>query len=387
MRSARNLLALASSTALVLSLAGPATAVAAASGPGGAVVSADVDVVVADWSATTAYNAGDQATYAGSVWEAGWWTKGQVPGDPNGPWQELRTSPEGDVIWTPSRAFDSGDVVLHEGVRYVAKWHTRNQLPTDPNGPWRPVSGQGPQQPGAPTDWTATGTYDTGDLVREGGHLWQALWWPGHQRPGALDGPWGEVAFTPDGSVIWTPTRVFNAGDRVVFMGAEHVAKWWTRNQAPGDANGPWRLASTDPAGSVLVWTADAVFAAGDVVAHAAGRFVATQANRDAEPGDPTGPWAVLPDSALVTVPPAIAGIARVGRTVRASAGRWDGAGLTFSYRWFAGARPLARAAGRTLEIPAAVAGRRLRVVVTAHRQGAAVGSAASPAVRVKPRP
>ena len=202
-------------------------------------------VEVADWSSTTAYDAGDQATWAGSVWEAGWWTRGQVPGDPNGPWQELKTSPCGDVIWTPSRAFNYGDVVLHEGQHYLAKWHTRNQPSGDPDGPWRLQVGHG-SPPGTPTVWTAAGEYDTGSLVHHDGHLWQALWWAGHQEPGQLDGPWGEIAFAPDGSVIWTPTRAFTTGDEVVFQGGRYVAKWWTRNQTPGaDPNGPWRLTST----------------------------------------------------------------------------------------------------------------------------------------------
>lgn len=383
MRSARSLAVVTTAAAVVLSLSGtgPAPAAAGSSSPGVA-VTAPVGVEVAEWSPDTAYDAGDRATYAGSLWEAGWWTKGQAPGDPNGPWQELRTSPAGDVIWTPSRAFDYGDVVLHEDRHYVAKWHTRNQVPTDPDGPWRLQPGA--STPGSPTDWSAAAEYDTGDLVRHGGHLWQALWWAGRQEPGPLDGPWGEVAFAPDGSVVWTPTRPFGAGDEVVFQGAGYVAKWWTRNQAPGDPNGPWRLTGDDP-GAPLPWTADATFDFGDVVVHAAATYVATQANRAAEPGDPTGPWASVPQAVAVTAPPTVAGVVAVGRTVRARPGQWADPAVTFTYRWFAGDRALKRGADRTFAVPASLRGTRLRVVVTAHRDGSTVGSAGSKAVKVLP--
>lgn len=359
---------------------------AAAGGSGAGLTHVDsVDVEVAEWSATTAYDAGDQVAYAGSLWQAGWWTRGQAPGDPNGTWQELRTSPGGEVIWTPSRAFNYGDVALYEGLSYFAKWHTRNQLPSDPNGPWRLQSSQGSHQPGSPTDWSVAADYDTGALVRHGGHLWRATWWAGHQEPGQLDGPWGEIAFSPDGSVVWTPTRVFNGGDEVVFQGAEYVAKWWTRNQTPGDPNGPWRLTSTE-AGGTLTWTADAVFDPGDVVVHDAARYVATQANRAAEPGDATGPWAAIPEAVTVTAPPKIVGVAAVGRAVRARTGQWADPAMTFTYRWFIGAKPLKRGTSRAYAIAASLRGTKLRVVVTAHRQGSTVGSAGSKAVKVLPR-
>lgn len=385
MRSARGLAVLASSAAVALSLSGPGAGPAAAGPPGGGpAVAASVVVEVAAWSPTTAYDAGDRAAYAGSLWEAGWWTKGQAPGDPNGPWQELRTSPAGDVIWTPSRAFDYGDVVLHEGRHYVAKWHTRNQVPTAPDGPWRLQQGQG-APPGSPTDWSAAAEYDTGDLVRHGGHLWQALWWAGGQEPGQPDGPWGEIAFAPDGAVIWTPTRPFGAGDEVVFQGVGYVAKWWTRNQAPGDPDGPWRLSGTGP-DDAPPWAAAVVFDAGDVVVHGGARYVATLANRDDEPGDPAGPWAVVPRAVAVTAPPTVAGVAAVGRTVRARAGQWADPAVTFTYRWFAGDRALRRGNDRAYDIRGSVRGAKLRVVVTAHLQGATVGSAGSKAVKVRPR-
>lgn len=92
------------------------------------------------WDARTIYGAGDEVTYAGSLWRALWWTSNQKPGDPYGPWQEIVTAADGTATWTPSRVFTAGDVVVHQGKRYEAKWWTRNQRPGDRHGPWRPLS-------------------------------------------------------------------------------------------------------------------------------------------------------------------------------------------------------------------------------------------------------
>lgn len=90
------------------------------------------------WDASKVYNAGDEVVYRGSTWLASWWTRGQEPGDPYGPWQELASAADGTILWTPSRIFTGGEVVQYRGERYQAKWWTRNQEPGDPYGPWAP---------------------------------------------------------------------------------------------------------------------------------------------------------------------------------------------------------------------------------------------------------
>ena len=89
------------------------------------------------WSATKVYDNGDQVSYNGSTWLAQWWTQNQKPGDPNGPWEEMATAPDGTALWTASRVFLGGDVAEYNGKKYVAQWWTRNQKPGDPNGPWK----------------------------------------------------------------------------------------------------------------------------------------------------------------------------------------------------------------------------------------------------------
>jgi chitinase len=44
---------------------------------------------VAPWSSTAVYVAGNQVTYNGSLWQAKWWTQGDIPGGPAGVWTLL----------------------------------------------------------------------------------------------------------------------------------------------------------------------------------------------------------------------------------------------------------------------------------------------------------
>ncbi|WP_435737415.1 carbohydrate-binding protein [Cellulosimicrobium sp. PMB13] len=93
----------------------------------------------AAWAKGTAYQGGAVVTYAGAVWKAQWWTKGQKPGDPWGPWEEIAGVDSAGVgAWKPTRVYVRGDTVTHEGTEYTAKWWTRNQEPGDRWGPWDP---------------------------------------------------------------------------------------------------------------------------------------------------------------------------------------------------------------------------------------------------------
>src|SRR5699024_6170329 len=48
-------------------------------------VTADFDPV-SRWDGAATYTAGDTVAHARSIWQASWWTRGQEPGDPYGPW-------------------------------------------------------------------------------------------------------------------------------------------------------------------------------------------------------------------------------------------------------------------------------------------------------------
>ncbi|MDA4893466.1 endonuclease/exonuclease/phosphatase family protein [Streptomyces sp. MS2A] len=90
-----------------------------------------------EWDRSAVYTAGDEVSFDGATWRATWWTRAQIPGDPNGPWQEIAVQ-GGIARWTPSRIFQSGETAVHEGQVYVAAWWTRNQVPGQAWGPWRP---------------------------------------------------------------------------------------------------------------------------------------------------------------------------------------------------------------------------------------------------------
>ncbi|HVV25009.1 MAG TPA: ExeM/NucH family extracellular endonuclease, partial [Pseudonocardiaceae bacterium] len=76
------------------------------------------------WHASTTYDTGDQVYYQGSTWQALWWTRGQAPGDPNGPWQQMLITADGTAVWTPSRVFDTGDQAVYQGSTWQALWYT-----------------------------------------------------------------------------------------------------------------------------------------------------------------------------------------------------------------------------------------------------------------------
>ncbi|WP_345127539.1 carbohydrate-binding protein [Dactylosporangium darangshiense] len=96
---------------------------------------------VALWTASRIFNSGDIAIYKDKKFRARWWTRNQAPGDPNGPWEEIAPpSPGGGpAAWTPTTVYNAGDRATYNSHVYEAKWYTRNQAPGDPGGPWKQI--------------------------------------------------------------------------------------------------------------------------------------------------------------------------------------------------------------------------------------------------------
>ncbi|MER7005994.1 carbohydrate-binding protein [Dactylosporangium sp. NPDC000555] len=94
------------------------------------------------WTASRIFNSGDVAVYKDKRFKARWWTRNQAPGDPNGAWEEIAPpSPGGGpAAWTPTTVYNAGDRVKYQNHVYEAKWYSRNQVPGDPGGPWKPIS-------------------------------------------------------------------------------------------------------------------------------------------------------------------------------------------------------------------------------------------------------
>ncbi|WP_261165788.1 chitinase [Microbacterium sp. Marseille-Q6965] len=111
------------------------------------------------WDETASYLAGTKVVWRGNVYQAKWWTSGDVPDDPvlqewETPWTLLgpvlpgetpapslvvppRLAPE----WDADREYDAGDLVLRNGAVFEARWWTRGDAPeealNDPGAsPW-----------------------------------------------------------------------------------------------------------------------------------------------------------------------------------------------------------------------------------------------------------
>jgi chitodextrinase len=94
------------------------------------------------WDASTIYDSGERVTHNGRVFEAQWWTRGEVPGaSPYSAWSEIGapTYCGEDIVraWGAPTIYLGGETVAHNGHQWQAKWWTRNQEPgASPWGPW-----------------------------------------------------------------------------------------------------------------------------------------------------------------------------------------------------------------------------------------------------------
>jgi surface antigen len=70
------------------------------------------------------------------------------------------------------------------------------------------------------------------------------------------------------------------------------------------------------------------------------------------------------------TARPALSGTAKVGSVLTASAGRWSPSGATYSYTWLAGGVVIPDQTGPTLRLRRALEGKRVKVWVTATKDG-----------------
>ncbi|GAA1137236.1 chitinase [Nesterenkonia lutea] len=115
------------------------------------------------WTEEASYLEGTKIVWHRNVYEAKWWTRGELPDNPvleawDTPWElvgpvlpgetpapvftvEKGTYPE----WKGSASYEKGDRVLSEGTPYEAKWWTEGESPdasvADPdNSPWVPLT-------------------------------------------------------------------------------------------------------------------------------------------------------------------------------------------------------------------------------------------------------
>ena len=115
------------------------------------------------WSPNGAYLAGTKVVWHHNIYEAKWWTQGNVPDDPvlqswQTPWQLIGpvlpgekpipqpTLPAGTYPdWSGTAIYDTGQRVLFSGVPYQAKWWNQGQSPAaasqnPDSSPWTPLT-------------------------------------------------------------------------------------------------------------------------------------------------------------------------------------------------------------------------------------------------------
>ncbi len=115
------------------------------------------------WSPTSSYLEGTKVVWHHNIYEAKWWTQGNVPDDPvlqswQTPWELIGpvlpgekpipqpTLPAGTYPnWTGTAVYNTGDRVLFNGVPYQAKWWNQGDSPaaaaSNPDGsPWVPLT-------------------------------------------------------------------------------------------------------------------------------------------------------------------------------------------------------------------------------------------------------
>jgi len=80
------------------------------------------------WSASTAYQTGDEVSYGDNVYRAKWWNKNAQP-DVSQAWELVDPDNGDSSIWSAEQAYSGGDEAMHNNVKYRAKWWTQGEEP------------------------------------------------------------------------------------------------------------------------------------------------------------------------------------------------------------------------------------------------------------------
>lgn len=92
------------------------------------------------WSSNAVYTKGDRVSVNGVIYEAKWWTTGENPVNSGewGVWKKAADCLEaesGTPSWIATSIYTKGNQVIYEDVLYEAKWWTRGEIPSQ-SGEW-----------------------------------------------------------------------------------------------------------------------------------------------------------------------------------------------------------------------------------------------------------
>jgi chitodextrinase len=100
------------------------------------------------WQSSTVYQAGQVASYNGRNYRAKWWTTAEVPGvAASGVWEEMGDAYGNPAAWSSKIAYVGGAKVLYDGLIYQAKWWTQGEIPTPTSTTWAVVGLPNPKFP------------------------------------------------------------------------------------------------------------------------------------------------------------------------------------------------------------------------------------------------
>jgi chitinase len=113
------------------------------------------------WNKNTVYTSGERVEYSHGIYQARWWTRGNIPGvdpewkfiecnyvssthacegdDPTSPDLTDQNSTDPSVTtWQTGNVYLGGDQVIYAASIFEAKWWTKGDKPNqmDPTGPW-----------------------------------------------------------------------------------------------------------------------------------------------------------------------------------------------------------------------------------------------------------
>ena len=185
---------------------------------------------IADWSASTAYQIGDQVAYQGKKYEATWWSTGAQPTIYTNVWKKLDncSGGGGNTNAAPVSDFSYNTNALNVSF---------TQSASDDKGvvsySWDFGDGNASASANPAHSYAQAGSYTVALTVAD--------------SEGLTNTKSRSVTVTSDstgtgcnGVAAWSASAIFLAGEQASYNGRLYTAQWWTQGANPEQNSGPW---------------------------------------------------------------------------------------------------------------------------------------------------
>jgi len=145
---------------------------------------------IPNWDPTVAYFLGDKVIYNGNIYQAKWWSKGEIPENQGewGCWKYI--GPAGDVP-EDSDIPDGGEEENSSDEDISSDEYSSDEYSSDEtSSDSQDITTDEPQDSGEIPNWDPTVAYFYGDKVIYNGNIYQAKWWSKGEIP-ENQGEWG----------------------------------------------------------------------------------------------------------------------------------------------------------------------------------------------------